>query len=218
MCKRFLAVLLVLTMILAVVPATSLAASKGTGRVTGNSAAISITDRGVMLDIKWNKVADAAGYEYAYNLFWKKGSKKSDYRIVSTDKTNASIRLKDYGTIDIYARAWKKTRGKKVYGEWTHGRMKRSQVDKMIVNRLKKTMKTKTLFLKAKSKSVAVRTQPGQQYGAVATLNKGDEVRATGSFKRDDKGTWWSKVTASIDQNTTVKGWVSRKDTDPVWY
>ena len=28
----------------------------------------------------------------------------------------------------------------------------------------------------------------------------------------------WDKVVVSFDQNTTSKGWVSRKGTDAVWY
>lgn len=213
--RRMIAALLTLMMLLATLPATGLAAS---GSVTGNSASLSITDKGIMLDIRWDAVSGADGYEYAYNLFWRKDCKKSDYTIVSTDKTSAAIRLKDYGDVDIYARAWKKVRGRKVYGKWTNGRLRRSQVDRMIVNRLKKTMKTRELFLKSTSRSAAVRTNPGTQYAAVAALAYGDEVRATGSFKRDENGTWWSEVTAGIDQSTIVTGWVSRKDTDPVWY
>ena len=112
----------------------------------------------------------------------------------------------------------KVARGKKVYGEWTSGRLKRSKVDKMIVKRLQKRMKTKDLFLKARSEGVQVHTGAGEQYGVIAKLSRADEVRATGSFKRDSSGTWWSQVVVSFDQNTTSKGWVSRKGTDPVWY
>ena len=138
-------------------------------------------------------------------------------RTIAAD-TGATIRLKDYGTVDIRVRAYKLARGKKVYGEWTSGRLKRSKVDKMIVKRLQKRMKTKDLFLKARSEGVKVHTGAGEQYGVIAKLSRADEVRATGSFKRDGSGTWWSQVVVSFDQNTTSKGWVSRKGTDAVWY
>lgn len=213
--KRFLSILLVLTMVLAVLPASALAAS---GKVKGNSASISITDDGVMMNLKWNAVSGAEGYEYAYNLFWKSSSRKSDYTIKTTSKTSASIRLSDYGTVDVRVRAYKTVKGKKVYGEWTSGRVKRASVDKLIVKQLKKRMKSKALFLKATNGTVSVRTDAGERYGVVAKLSRYDEVRATGSFKRDSDGVWWSQVYASIDQNTTVKGWVSRKVTSPVWY
>ena len=216
--NRLLAILLLLALLLAAAPATSLAASKNSGKIRGNSASISITGDGVVLNIKWDKVSGATGYEYAYNLFWNRDSKKSDYTVKSTDKTSATIRLKDYGAIDIYARAYKKVRGRKVYGEWTNGRLKRSQVDRMIVNRLKKNMKSKDLFLRAERNSVSVRAGAGDQYATVAELDRGDEARATGNFKRDDKGTWWSEVKTGVSQGTSVTGWVSRKNTNPVWY
>lgn len=213
--RRILSILLVLTMVLAVLPASALAAS---GKVKGNSASISVTNDGVMMNLKWDAVSGAEGYEYAYNLFWKESSKKDDYTIKTTTKTSASIHLGDYGTVDVRVRAYKTVKGKKVYGEWTSGKVKRASIDKLIVKQLKKRMKSKDLFLKATSGSVNVRTDAGEQYGVVAKLSKADEVRATGSFKRDSDGTWWSQVYASIDQNTTVTGWVSRKVTDPVWY
>ena len=216
--NRFFAILLAMALLMAALPVSGLAASSKSGKVKGNSASIAITGDGIVMNIKWEKVSGAAGYEYAYNLFWKKDCKKSDYTVKSTTETGATIRLKDYGTVDIRVRAYKLARGKKVYGEWTSGRLKRSKVDKMIVKRLQKRMKTKDLFLKARSEGVQVHTGAGEQYGVIAKLSRADEVRATGSFKRDSSGTWWSQVVVSFDQNTTSKGWVSRKGTDPVWY
>lgn len=213
--NRFLAIVLVMMLAMSVLPISALAT---TGKVKGNSASISITDNGVVMNLKWKKVSGAEGYEYAYNLFWKKGSKKSDYTIKSTDKTSAKIQLKDYGVIDVYVRAYKNEGNKKVYGEWTHSRLKRDKVDKLVVKQLKKRMKSKNLFLRAYSGTVNVRAGAGEQYRVIAKLSKLDEVRATGSFKRDSSGTWWSRVYVPIDQNNTVTGWVSGKATDPVWY
>ena len=216
--KRLLAIVLALVTLMAVLPTSAMAASKKNGAVKGNSVSISIGDEGVVMNIKWDQVSGATGYEYAYNLFWNQNSKKSDYTIKTTADTSATIRLKDYGTVDIRVRAYKLVRGRKVYGEWTSGRLKRSQLDKMIVKQLKKKMKTKELFIQATSKSVNVRSGAGEQYGVVARLQRLDECRATGSFKRDANGDWWSEIYMGIDQNTIITGWVSGSVTRPVWY
>lgn len=215
MMKRFLAILMALTMILAALPGTALAAS---GKVTGNRASVAITEDGVVMNIKWKKVSGAEGYEYAYNLFYSAKDKKSDWTFKTTDQTGATIRLKDYGTIDIRVRAYKTVRGKKVYGQWTTGRLKRGQVDKMVVKQLKKLMKKKDLFLRANAKNVNLRKNAGGQYEILAKMNKYDEARATGNFKRDDNGNWWSEVVYGTSQTIVVTGWVARLSTDPVWY
>lgn len=90
--NRFFAILLVLMIAISAFPVSALAT---TGKVKGNSASISITDNGVEMNLKWKKVSGAEGYEYACNLFWKKGSKKGNYTIKFTDKTSAKILLKD---------------------------------------------------------------------------------------------------------------------------
>lgn len=213
--KRFLAILLVLTMVLAVLPVQALAAS---GKVRGISAGVSVTDDGVVMNLKWKKVSGAEGYEYAYNLFWKKGSGIGNYTVKSTDKTSAKIALKDYGAVDVRVRAYRTVNGKKVYGAWSNSRLKRSKLDKLVIKQLKKRMKSKKLFLKATSGTVNVYAGAGDGYRVVSTMNRLDEARATGSFKRDGSGTWWSKIYVSLDQNHTTTGWVSRKVTDPVWY
>jgi len=215
--NRTLAILLALVLLLAALPVSAGAAS-GSGAVKGKSASISITGEGVSLVIKWDKVSGATGYEYSYNLFWKEGAKSSDYTVKSTEANSATIRLKDYGNIDVRVRAYRKVGGKKLYGEWAGGTVKRASVDKMIVKQLKKKMQSKDLFLKATSGTAHVRAGAGEEYGVLTTMSRPDEARATGSFKRDENGTWWSEVYASVSQNTTFTGWVSRKGTAPVWY
>lgn len=214
---RIIAMALLIAL-LATLPMTAFASSKKSGTVKIKKASVSVSADGVSLNIKWKKVSKAAGYEYAYNLFYSKDCTDKDYTFKATDSTGATIRLKDYGTIDIKVRAYRVENGQKVYGKWSTARLKRSNVDKLVVKQLKKTMKKHTLFMRADSNSVEVHSDAGTGYGVVGKMNKGDECRATGKFKRDSNGTWWAQIIASIDQNTSVKGWVSRKDTDPVWY
>lgn len=202
--------------LLAALPMTAFAASNKP-KIKTSSASVSVTNDGVKLKIKWSKVSKASGYQYAYNLSWNSKSTSKDYTYKTTTGTSATLQLKNYGTIDFRVRAFRIVKGKRVYGKWSRARLKRSKVDDMVVKKLKKRMKTKKLFMRAQSKT-AVRTNAGESYGVVAQLSRTDEVRATGKFKRDSKGTWWTQVYASIDQNTTVKGWVSRKTTEPVWY
>lgn len=215
--RRMIAILLALTLLLAALPVSAGAAANTNMAVKGKKASVSVGDNGVWLTVKWNKVSGATGYEYAYNLFWKKSSSSSSYKVGTTNTNSAKIRLRDYGTISFRVRAYRKVGDKKVYGKWSTGKLKSGQVDKMVLKKLQQRMKSKDLFLRAK-KSLDVRADAGEKYGVVAKLNRLDEVRATGKIKRDSKGVWWAQVYASIDQNTTVKGWVSRKATDMVWY
>ena len=215
--KRVFAILLTLALRVAALPVSAGAATARVATVKGKKAGVSITDGGIWLTVRWDKVSAADGYEYAYNLFWKKSSSSSSYKVKTTSTNSARIRLRDYGTISFRVRAFRKSGGKKIYSKWSTGRLKSSKVDQQIMKKLKQRMKSKDLFLRAK-KTVNVRSGAGEKYGAVAKLNRLDEARATGKFKRDSRGVWWAQVYAGMDQNTTVKGWVSRKVTDMVWY
>ncbi|MCR5452854.1 MAG: hypothetical protein K6F00_09525 [Lachnospiraceae bacterium] len=138
-----LAATLTLTGVAATSPINTNAAAKpAQPKVSLSKSFINNDNAGLIF--KWKSVKKADGYQYRYNLKYKKGCKASSYKVKTVKKTSAKINFLTHKAIAFQVRAFINTDGKKVYGKWSKALTYTSNEVENMVDEAYATLEQKT--------------------------------------------------------------------------
>lgn len=133
---RMMALVLALMTMFAMTATASAAAAAPAAPAFKDVKGLVVADA-VGIKVTWNKVSGAKGYQYRYCLFASDSTTEKDFTAKNTTKTAAKLYFQDCGNIEFQVRAYKLSKGKKVYGEWQRFRLTQQEVDNLVAARVK---------------------------------------------------------------------------------
>ena len=120
------------------------------------------------LTFSWGKVSGAKGYEYRYNLFWTEDAREEDFTTGATTKRTATVGFQDSKTVLFQVRAYKESKGTRLYSKWASCAVNAAKTEKM----LKEALEAEAIKVsKPKPKSVTI-VRPDDARGLKFTWNK----------------------------------------------
>lgn len=143
------------------------AASK-LGKPSIKTPMLNLKEDALSLTFPWKKVSGAKGYEYRYILFWNEDAKEEDFTTGSTTKLSATFTFQDSDNVLFQVRAYKESKGTRLYGKWATSKVSAAKTEKM----LKQALEAEAIKVsKPEPKSVTI-VRPNDARGLKFTWNK----------------------------------------------